>query len=105
MTWKDRMLFLGPSMASLGPMVIKILPSVGLLVGLVALYLVGPETTREFDFDVGKALDRLLKLTAHGGGSPGSQVDGTWAAVPLAVAKRFLEESWDNIFTYKSEPK
>lgn len=56
MTWKDRLLFIGPLLAGLGPMVIKILPSIGLLLGALALYTIGPETARTFDFDEKKHL-------------------------------------------------
>jgi len=56
MTWKDRILFIGPLLAGLGPMVIKILPSLGLLAGVVVLYAVGPETAKQFDFDEKKNL-------------------------------------------------
>ena len=56
MTWKDRMLFVGPLLAGLGPMVIKIIPSLGLLAGAVALYAIGPETAHQFDFDEKKHL-------------------------------------------------
>lgn len=56
MTWKDRLLFIGPLLAGLGPMVIKILPSLGLLAGVVALYTIGPETAHQFDFDEKKHL-------------------------------------------------
>jgi hypothetical protein len=56
MTWKDRMLFVGPLLAGLGPMVIKIIPSLGLLAGVIALYTIGPETAHQFDFDEKKHL-------------------------------------------------
>lgn len=56
MTWRDRLLFAGPLLAGLGPMVIKILPSVGLLAGLIALYVMGPEMARQLDFDETKHL-------------------------------------------------
>ena len=211
MTWKDRLLFIGPLMAGLGPMIIKILPSVGLLIGALALFAIGPETAREFDFDekkhlavwpilvaalsssmllvgfavkqflnykhkklqfqkrvtdtlffknlvsnrgvlmtvvdsaeqelgkemilayfhlltagpqtkdeldkrveewlrehcdrdidfdVSKALDRLSRIAPFSNGALVRERDGKWVAAPLEEAKRTIDESWDNIFSY-----
>lgn len=43
MTWRDKLLFVLPAAASAGPLLIKVLPSLGLIVGVILLLTMGPD--------------------------------------------------------------
>ncbi len=51
MTWRDKLMFGVPAIASAGPLLIKVLPSLGLIAGLILLMTMGPEFARTVDFD------------------------------------------------------
>lgn len=51
MTLRDKLMFGVPAVASAGPLMIKVLPSLGLIAGLIVLLTMGPEFARTFDFD------------------------------------------------------
>lgn len=56
MTWRDKLLFAVPAVAGLGPLLLRVLPSLGLVVGLVALFVLGPDFARRLNFDPEKHL-------------------------------------------------
>lgn len=51
MTWRDKLMFGVPAVASAGPLLIKVLPSLGLIAGLILLLTMGPEFARTVNFD------------------------------------------------------
>lgn len=51
MTWRDKLMFGVPAVASAGPLMLKVLPSLGLIAGLIVLMTMGPEFARTIDFD------------------------------------------------------
>jgi len=54
MTWRDKLLFALPAAAGAGPMLIKVLPSLGLIIGVTLLLTVGPDFVRSWNIDPGK---------------------------------------------------
>ncbi len=51
MTWRDKLMFGVPAVASAGPLLVKVLPSLGLIAGLILLMTMGPEFARTVNFD------------------------------------------------------
>ncbi len=51
MTWRDKLMFGVPAVASAGPLMIKVLPSLGLIAGLIVLMTMGPEFARTINYD------------------------------------------------------
>ncbi|MGA8261566.1 MAG: TMEM143 family protein [Arenicellales bacterium] len=62
MTWRDKLLFAVPAAAGAGPMLIKVLPSLGLIVGVILLLTMGPDFVQHLHMDPGerRALYPLL---------------------------------------------
>lgn len=62
MTWRDKLLFLLPAAAGAGPMLVKVLPSLGLIIGVILLLTMGPDFVRHLHLDPGarKALYPLM---------------------------------------------
>ncbi|MFZ0487307.1 MAG: TMEM143 family protein, partial [Arenicellales bacterium] len=54
MTWRDKLLFALPAAAGAGPMLIKVLPSLGLIVGVILLLTAGPDFVRSWNIDPGE---------------------------------------------------
>jgi len=54
MTWRDKLMFAVPAVASAGPLMIKVLPSLGLIAGLIVLMTMGPEFVRQWNLDTGE---------------------------------------------------
>lgn len=54
MTWRDKLLFAVPAAAGAGPLLFKVLPSLGLIVGVIVLFTVGPEFAKQWNFDTGE---------------------------------------------------
>ncbi len=52
MNWKDRLLLVVPALGAAIPLLLKVLPSIGLLVAAVLLVTMGPEITGRFGFQV-----------------------------------------------------
>jgi hypothetical protein len=50
MNWKDRILLVVPALGAAIPLVLKVLPSLGLLVAAILLVTMGPELTERFGF-------------------------------------------------------
>ncbi len=50
MNWKDRLLLMVPAIGAAVPLVLKVLPSLGLLVAAILLVTMGPELTEKFGF-------------------------------------------------------
>jgi hypothetical protein len=51
MNWKDRVMLLGPALGGAIPLLAKALPSLGLIAGAAALYLLGPGAATRFRVD------------------------------------------------------
>jgi len=51
MTWRDKLMFAVPAAAGAGPMLVKVLPSLGLIAGLIVLLTLGPEFAERINFD------------------------------------------------------
>lgn len=54
MTWRDKLLFVVPAAAGAGPLLIKVLPALGLIFGLMVVLTAGPEMARQWNLDTGK---------------------------------------------------
>jgi len=54
MTWRDKLLFAVPAAAGAGPLLVKVLPSLGLIAGLIVLLTMGPDFARQWDLDTGE---------------------------------------------------
>jgi len=54
MTWRDKLLFVVPAAAGAGPLLVKVLPSLGLIVGLIVLLTMGPDFARQWNLDTGE---------------------------------------------------
>ncbi|HER20180.1 MAG TPA: DUF3754 domain-containing protein, partial [Chromatiales bacterium] len=54
MTWRDKLLFAVPAAAGAGPLLVKVLPSLGLIAGLVVLLTMGPDFARQWNLDTGE---------------------------------------------------
>lgn len=54
MTWKDKLLFALPAAAGAGPLLMKVLPSLGLIIGVILLMTMGPDMVRNLDMDPGE---------------------------------------------------
>jgi len=65
MTWRDKLLFAVPAAAGAGPLLVKVLPSLGLIAGLIVLLTMGPDFARQWNLDT---------------------VDGQQAIYPILVA-------------------
>lgn len=51
MTWRDKLMFAVPAVAGAGPLLVKVLPSLGLIAGLIILMTLGPEFAEKINFD------------------------------------------------------
>jgi len=51
MTWRDKLMFALPAAAGAGPLLVKVLPSLGLIAGLIVLMTMGPDFARKLNFD------------------------------------------------------
>jgi len=62
MTWRDKLLFAVPAAAGAGPMLVKVLPSLGLIAGLIVLLTMGPDYARQWNLDAvdGQAIYPVL---------------------------------------------
>lgn len=62
MTWRDKLLFAVPAAAGAGPLLVKVLPSLGLIIGVIVLMTMGPDYARQWnlDTDEGQTLYPLL---------------------------------------------
>lgn len=54
MTWRDKLLFAVPALAGAGPLLVKVLPSLGIIAGLIVLLTMGPDFARQWNLDVGE---------------------------------------------------
>ncbi len=79
MNWKDRLMLLVPAVGAAVPLVLKVLPSLGLLVAAVMLVTMGPEITAKFGFktdgssSIYPLLVAVLSIGAALGGFAGRQ--------------------------------
>ena len=64
MTWRDKLLFAVPAAAGAGPLLIKVLPSLGLSAGLIVLLTMGPDFARQWNLDTGEGRARYPILVA-----------------------------------------
>lgn len=53
MTWRDKLMFAVPAAAGAGPLLLKVLPSLGLIAGVIVLSTLGPDFARKLDFEPG----------------------------------------------------
>lgn len=53
MTWRDKLLFAVPAVAGAGPLMVKVLPSLGIIAGLIVLMTMGPDYVDQLNLDVG----------------------------------------------------
>ena len=49
MTWRDKLLFAVPAAAGAGPLLFKVLPSLGLIAGIIVLLTMGPEVAQQWN--------------------------------------------------------
>ncbi|MDZ7841734.1 MAG: TMEM143 family protein [Gammaproteobacteria bacterium] len=54
MTWRDKLLFAVPAVAGAGPLLVKVLPSLGIIAGLIVLMTMGPDYARQLNIDIGE---------------------------------------------------
>jgi hypothetical protein len=54
MTWRDKLLFAVPAAAGAGPLLIKVLPSLGLIVGAIVLLVMGADFARQWNLNTGE---------------------------------------------------
>lgn len=54
MTLRDKLLFAVPAAAGAGPLLIKVLPSLGLILGIIALLTMGPDFAKQWNLDTGE---------------------------------------------------
>lgn len=54
MTWRDKLMFAVPAVAGAGPLLLKVLPSLGLIAGVILLLTLGPDFARQWNLDPGE---------------------------------------------------